>query len=318
MRRFGSVPSKYACAEAAELCARRRMSGLPGSYVVLDGALTPEGSALLHEELVSLHDGPGKRLYFTYEPTGQPDARGDHKFHVNETDAARARCPQLSHAISLLKGIAHEIDQQGLSSTPEEPERQLQAGPPPQLTTNPRAQVACYPGDGTGYQKHQDNKALDVEGGDEAPTIAPEARASRDKEATNAASGTAAASYANWRMYTVILYANEGWTQKDGGCLRIYPGTTGVPAPVPPPPPPPHEETGTGASSHTASASDMRYDQQGQGGAPAFVDVEPLGGRVVVFDSLLEHEVLPSAANRYAVTLWVWREDGDRAKLMLS
>lgn len=33
---------------------------------------------------------------------------------------------------------------------------------------------------------------------------------------------------------------------------------------------------------------------------------------------LLEHEVMPSHAPRYAVTLWIWRETDDEEKYMLS
>lgn len=37
------------------------------------------------------------------------------------------------------------------------------------------------------------------------------------------------------------------------------------------------------------------------------VDVEPLGDRLLVFQSrLLEHEVLPSNASRYAITMWLY------------
>lgn len=43
------------------------------------------------------------------------------------------------------------------------------------------------------------------------------------------------------------------------------------------------------------------------------VDVDPLGGRVVVFESGMEHEVLPAHARRFAIT--VWFSEGGRAEV---
>lgn len=74
----------------------------------------------------------------------------------------------------------------------------------------------------------------------------------------------------NRRAFTLIAYANGGWRPADGGCIRL------------------HKVRGGG-----------------------HVDVEPLAGRIICFNSLLPHEVLPTAASfdRYAVTLWVHRND---------
>ena len=47
-------------------------------------------------------------------------------------------------------------------------------------------------------------------------------------------------------------------------------------------------------------------------------DIEPLPGRLVVFNSALKHEVRPVWHHRYALTLWIWREDGDEEKLSMS
>ena len=44
------------------------------------------------------------------------------------------------------------------------------------------------------------------------------------------------------------------------------------------------------------------------------LDVEPLAGRVVAFNSLLHHEVLPVAELRCAITLWFWIQDGNLEK----
>jgi hypothetical protein len=43
-------------------------------------------------------------------------------------------------------------------------------------------------------------------------------------------------------------------------------------------------------------------------GEPAVV-IAPLGGRLVVFESHLEHEVLPAHRERYSVTAWLYRGD---------
>ena len=44
------------------------------------------------------------------------------------------------------------------------------------------------------------------------------------------------------------------------------------------------------------------------GGEPALL-VAPLGGRLLVFESHLDHEVLPAHQRRYSVTLWLYRGD---------
>ena len=95
----------------------------------------------------------------------------------------------------------------------------------------------------------------------------------------------------NWRVWTVILYVNRGWVPADGGCLRIYGHCAGAEAPLP--------------------ASTLREES-------SFVDVEPIAGRVLAFNSLLHHEVLPVDGLRCALTLWCWREDGNLDKFPLS
>ena len=77
-------------------------------------------------------------------------------------------------------------------------------------------------------------------------------------------------------VFTVILYANEGWEPAHGGCLRMYEGED------------------------------------------SYVDIQPLGGRILVFMSMLQHEVLPAYAQRFALTLWMWRYDGDDSKADIS
>ena len=48
-------------------------------------------------------------------------------------------------------------------------------------------------------------------------------------------------------------------------------------------------------------------------------DVPPKAGRAVLFNALKQHEVLETALrDRWALTMWVWREDGDETKFASS
>lgn len=81
----------------------------------------------------------------------------------------------------------------------------------------------------------------------------------------------------SWRVFTVLLYANDAWEAPHAGCLRVH-----------------HEGGG-----HT--------------------DVEPRGGRCVVLNALLAHEVLPAREHEHwALSLGVWREDAVASKYELS
>ena len=79
----------------------------------------------------------------------------------------------------------------------------------------------------------------------------------------------------NSRVVTAIVYANGDWDEgDDGGELLIYPDTA-------------------------------RREELNAGELARAVEVAPLGGRLVVFDSYLWHEVLPPRKPRYACTLWL-------------
>ena len=48
-------------------------------------------------------------------------------------------------------------------------------------------------------------------------------------------------------------------------------------------------------------------------------DVPPKAGRAIFFSSLMQHEVLEAAVrDRWALTMWVWREDADDSKYYVS
>ena len=65
------------------------------------------------------------------------------------------------------------------------------------LTCAPRVQLACYPGGATRYTQHQDVAANAAEVGGRS----------------------------NWRVLTIIAYANVGWAPGDGGELQLHDAT---------------------------------------------------------------------------------------------
>ena len=86
-----------------------------------------------------------------------------------------------------------------------------------------------------------------------------------------------------FRWLTAVYYANQDWSESDGGVLRLY---RPEPKATEPPPATGGEDDG------------RRYD--------ALLDVAPLGDRLVLFfsDSRVPHEVMRANAPRFAVTLW--------------
>jgi len=70
------------------------------------------------------------------------------------------------------------------------------------------------------------------------------------------------------RMVTAILYLNESWQQSDGGILRLY----------------------------------LKGEEDGS----SFLDIEPIGGRLVLFLSgRFPHEVMPANRDRLSLTGWL-------------
>jgi SM-20-related protein len=70
------------------------------------------------------------------------------------------------------------------------------------------------------------------------------------------------------RRLSAVFYLNFDWTDSDGGQLIIYP----------------------------------------KRGSTGEVSILPEAGRLVLFESYLEHEVLPSIKKRYSVTGWLLKE----------
>jgi Rps23 Pro-64 3,4-dihydroxylase Tpa1-like proline 4-hydroxylase len=77
----------------------------------------------------------------------------------------------------------------------------------------------------------------------------------------------------------------------DGGALRLYPHTQEYRTP---------EEA--------VDASNVKEELYTDDGVPSFVDISPINGRLLIFDSRLVHsvnEVLSSTKVRRALTLWI-------------
>ncbi|KAJ3039806.1 Egl nine 3 [Rhizophlyctis rosea] len=75
------------------------------------------------------------------------------------------------------------------------------------------------------------------------------------------------------RRITMILYLNKDWSPKNGGQLRIY------------------------RSEKTPDTAEKEHN---------FEDISPLFNRLLVFRSDMEHEVLESFGDRFAVTMWLY------------
>jgi len=82
----------------------------------------------------------------------------------------------------------------------------------------------------------------------------------------------------NFRWFTYILYCNDCWDlTKDGGALRIYPDCN----------------------------TDLPEDNS------KYVDINPINGKLLIFDSRLAHSVekVTSKRRRLALTLWALRPE---------
>jgi len=101
--------------------------------------------------------------------------------------------------------------------------------------------------------------------------------------------------HCNGRWLTAVYYANDGWAEADGGCLRLYRPQGEEPSG--------DGETGAADAEAEAAAAALAGD--------AIADVAPLLDRLLLFfsDFRSPHEVLPAAAPRFATTLWYMERD---------
>jgi transposase-like protein len=126
--------------------------------------------------------------------------------------------------------------------------------PPSLLREERQIQATLYPHGSSGYERHTDDPSGE-----------------------------------DGRVLTCIVYFNEGWTEGDGGELRLHLD---------------HERRsgdagGGGAGGAAAADSDSDSDSD-------WTDVSPLGGRLVVFwsDGRVPHSVRAVMADRFALSVW--------------
>jgi 2OG-Fe(II) oxygenase superfamily len=182
----------------------------------------------------------------------------------------------VGHAIRLLKGVAHIVSPlvsqhyyagENLDRETEEP--MLPANKEWPLTVPQNVMIAIYPDQGR-YRIHSDN--------------------SRD---------TTTGRRRNWREITCILYVNPDWTEEAGGKLRLWPQSQDIAA----------EQFGMTDQGeqqlreHLKQQWEARHPEGTDG--QEYVQVAPIAGRMVLFQSSLLHEVRPSLAeSRRAITCW--------------
>ena len=242
------------CVAASSCCSGVDLSQvLAGGFAELRASL-PEGAALA-AEMASLRDGghlidsmgAGFSIVNGRFEDAATRGRSDHHMRLSEAEALARGLPAIAAAVRLLRGIAAEVSRDSGRA---------------ELTASPQVQIACYPGNGACYRRHQD--------------VSSDARGR-----------------SNWRVATIVAYVNPQWDSSNGGALRLYDATR----------------------VSRVGATDGAADGQWR----SFWDVAPQQGTVVVFDAALYHEVMPvHGSSRFAITLWVWCEDGDAEKRILS
>jgi len=249
---------------------------LVDGYIVISHAL-PHGAKAFVHEMAQLDDG----FNLHAPPQRTSGQRGDRILWLSEQVAhERYGAPAVAEAISLLKGLAHELNpalskHHASRAAAGDPAHAAPPVPPAEpgsvLTLPQRAMVACYPGGGTQYVPHTDNRHR------------PEFR---DR--------------VNARELTAILYANPpDWElQSDGGALQLYPNSEHL------------EEAPTEANASRSPASNGSREVLHRAEKSLKpVTIAPLGGRLVIFFSALWHRVMPAHRLRRALTLWILRPD---------
>lgn len=258
---YGEDPKLHESAEAARFCsgtaALLLREGLqrPGGYVVLDGGLTQDQASDLHMDLITLL-ADGRLL--PRQRRSCPVVAGDEYYesdHGTAMDEVAAEGEGL-HAVALAIRLLKGIAYEVARATDSLS----------WLTACPHVQIAVFPGAGARYEAHRDVNVFTQASGEWRT---------------------------NWRVWTCILYANEGWQPEHGGSLRLAK----------------NDLVAIGASGSVDSATIALNEE---------VDVEPIAGRVLIFDSMRTHAVLPAWRERFALTLWLWREDEDSSKFSLS
>jgi len=221
-------------------------------------------------------------------------------FEPEEGDEAPMETQALRSGLSLLRAVAQHLNANGVHGEPfvDLAEGEIcgagkastgRAAPPLQpatidnpLTVPSHVMVALYPAGGT-YCPHSDN------GLEWVRPAGTNERVARRR---------------NHRCFTAILYANRrDWDKSvDGGCLRVYLESGGGPASV----------CGQALLNPGNAGLDEAVECWPRG---KVVEVAPIGGRLVIFDSTLIHEVRPSISeSRRALTMWIGRPCSNEAR----
>ncbi|GAB5358453.1 hypothetical protein AAMO2058_000458900 [Amorphochlora amoebiformis] len=103
------------------------------------------------------------------------------------------------------------------------------------------------------------------------------------------------------RRITCLLYLNHAWKSTDGGQLRLYPPLTSQKN---------ISSSSKNVTNKLTKKTNLKSEQKTVGDtctSPEYVDVDPIGDRVVVFLSgCVEHEVIAAKQKRAALTMWLY------------
>lgn len=211
--------------------------------------------------------------------TGPPSL--DQKNHTDGGNINDTKLFHIEHCIRLIRGVTHALMEHNYCSDPSEektsqPEQGKKKLPRPNYWVPKKCQLAWYPGDGMAlYRRHLDKCHNSIwELGLLEWLRLGDYRA---------------------RSVTVILYLNQADRPKsDGGALRCW------------------VMYGQSDKQHLVLSNTNNKEEVGPNDRRdtqsyyAPFDVQPTGGTMVIFQSdKVEHMVLPSTADRYAMTSWV-------------
>ena len=238
------------------------------NHVVLDGFLGREGSLALRAAIAAAwDDGMLQPAKVASPGNGLNGQRSDRtrSDHIAWIDHAAEGCGErwsslaalVTHADALVRALLRTAPDLG-SSAPEGSSHAL---------SRMRPMVSRY-GAGPAFARHADNHC------------------GTDRRGP----------HCNGRWLTAVYYANDGWVEADGGCLRVYRPQGEEPSG--------DGQTGGGVTAEAeAAAAALAGD--------AVADVAPLLDRLLLFfsDFRCPHEVLPAAAPRLATTLWYMERD---------
>eukprot|EP00316_Scyphosphaera_apsteinii_P009478 CAMPEP_0119318982 /NCGR_PEP_ID=MMETSP1333-20130426/48206_1 /TAXON_ID=418940 /ORGANISM="Scyphosphaera apsteinii, Strain RCC1455" /LENGTH=235 /DNA_ID=CAMNT_0007325301 /DNA_START=72 /DNA_END=776 /DNA_ORIENTATION=- len=193
--RKGRIPGERSAffedARLMVLCRGRLRAPLDQhGFTVLDGIVPLDEAKRLRTDLQRLFKFNGHQASSLTHKRG---LRSDLVNGISEHAALSENLSALYSAIRLIKGLGHEI---------------AIALHDPRLTLPPTVQAACYPGNGSFYRRHTDNMPLHPESVRDVPTNLKEQLEVFELRC--------------WRTYTIIVYANDCWEAKHGGCLRFH------------------------------------------------------------------------------------------------